>query len=88
MARSAGKAKSNHRFRPISRAEKPGSAAAHWAKHPEEVDAALAAHGIDLEELDRVLEKGEGRLPVGDLAYPPPLRKGAKARSREAHTTR
>jgi len=57
----------NRRFKPISRAMKPGSQAEYWYKHPEEVDAWLRAHGIDPEEIYRIVERGGGKLPVGDL---------------------
>ena len=84
MASKSKSGQRNGRFRPISRAYKPGSKMEYFAKHPEEVDAFLRENGVDLDEWDRILAQGGGELPIGDLALPPDQRKAAKARRRQA----
>lgn len=49
----------------VSIGVKPGGYMEYLEKHPEEVDRILREHGIDLEEIDRILERGGGVIPVG-----------------------
>jgi len=48
-----------------SPAYKPGSYMEYLNNHPEEVDRILREHGIDPDEINRILEQGWGRIPVG-----------------------
>jgi hypothetical protein len=56
--------------RPTSPAIEPGSYTEYLYHHPEEVDRILRENGVDLEELDRILEQGEGQIPMGWLGEP------------------
>lgn len=51
---------------------KPGTYEEYLWNHPEEVDRILRENGVDMEELERVLARGEGRLPVGRLGRASP----------------
>jgi hypothetical protein len=54
------------RSQPIgSPAIKPGSYMDYLSQHPEEVNRILRRHGLELEEINRILEQGGGRMPVG-----------------------
>ena len=48
-----------------SPAVQPGSYMEYLSQHPEEVDRVLREHGIDPDEINRILERGGGRIPVG-----------------------
>ena len=48
-----------------SPAYRPGSCMEYLHNHPEEVDRILREHGIDPDEINRILEQGGGRIPVG-----------------------
>jgi len=48
----------------VSPAIKPGSYDEFLWNHPEEVDRLLREYGVDLEELDRILERGGGKVPI------------------------
>jgi hypothetical protein len=43
----------------------PGSYSEYLWKHPEEADRILREHGVDVEEVNRILERGGGVLPIG-----------------------
>jgi hypothetical protein len=53
---------------PVAPAIKPGTYEEYLWNHPEEVDRILRENGVDMEELERVLARGEGQLPVGRLS--------------------
>jgi len=57
--------------RPTSPAMEPGSYTEYLYHHPEEVDRILRENGVDLEELDRILEQGGGQIPMGRLSEHP-----------------
>ncbi len=50
-----------------SPAVQPGSYMEYLSQHPEEVDRVLREHGIDPDEINRILERGGGRIPVGHI---------------------
>ena len=64
---SKPKKTTNRRFRAISRGIRPGSKAEYLWNHPEIVNAHLREFGIDPDEIDRILERGGGKLPYGKL---------------------
>ena len=47
----------------VSIGVKPGGYMEYLEKHPEEADRILREHGIDPDEIDRILEQGGGTLP-------------------------
>ena len=82
MPQKKRSARDNHRFRPVSRGIKPGSESEYYWEHPELDKQVLREHGIDPDEIERIILAGGGQLPVGDLGIPANQRKQKEARSR------
>jgi len=65
MATAAKTTKTRKRKAPIvSPAIKPGTYDEYLWNHPEEVERLLREYGVDVEELDRILEQGGGKITI------------------------